>query len=84
MRAVQASSALSSPNDFVSWRARSSKVDTGLSGAVAAAAKAGLLKGFWKVIVGFAAAAWKLIVAGFVALIAGIKSLFSRKKTQIP
>ena len=55
-----------------------------LGGAVAAAAKAGLLKGFWKVIVGFAAAAWKLIVAGVVALVAGIKSLFSRKKTQLP
>jgi uncharacterized membrane-anchored protein len=53
-----------------------------LGGAVAAAAKAGLLKGFWKVIVGFAAAAWKLIAAAVVAMVAGIKSMFSRKKAQ--
>jgi uncharacterized membrane-anchored protein len=53
-----------------------------LGGAVAAAAKAGLLKGFWKVIVGFAAAAWKLIAAAVVAMVAGIKSMFARKKAQ--
>jgi uncharacterized membrane-anchored protein len=53
-----------------------------LGGAVAAAAKAGLLKGLWKVIVGFAVAAWKLIAAAVVAMVAGIKSIFSRKKAQ--
>ena len=53
-----------------------------LGGAVAAAAKAGLLKGLWKVIVGFAVAAWKLIAAAVVAMVAGIKSMFSRKKAQ--
>jgi uncharacterized membrane-anchored protein len=51
-----------------------------LGGAVAAAAKTGLLKGFWKIIL----AGWKLIAAAVVALFAGIKSLFARKKTQIP
>src|SRR3569833_1192835 len=50
-----------------------------LGGAVAAAAKTGLLKGFWKLIVGFAVAAWKVIVAGVVAAMAGLKSLFSKK-----
>lgn len=55
-----------------------------LGGAVAAAAKTGLLKGFWKLIVGFAVAAWKLLVAGVVAAIAGLKSMFTRKKTQSP
>jgi uncharacterized membrane-anchored protein len=55
-----------------------------LGGAVAAAAKTGLLKGFWKLIVGFAVAAWKLLVAGVVAAIAGLKSMFSKKKAQSP
>jgi len=54
-----------------------------LGGAVAAAAKTGLLKGFWKLIVGFAVAAWKVLVAGVVAAIAGLKSMF-KKKPQIP
>lgn len=54
-----------------------------LGGAVAAAAKTGLLKGFWKLIVGFAVAAWKVLAAGVVAAIAGLKSMF-RKKPQIP
>jgi hypothetical protein len=53
-----------------------------LGGAVAAAAKAGLLKGLWKVIVGFAVAAWKLVAAAVVAMVAGIKSMFARKKAQ--
>jgi len=53
-----------------------------LGGAVAAAAKTGLLKGFWKLIVGFAVAAWKVIVAGVVAAMAGLKSLFSKKKAS--
>jgi uncharacterized membrane-anchored protein len=52
-----------------------------LGGAVAAAAKTGLLKGFWKLIIGFAAAAWKVLVAGVVAAMAGLKSLFKKKPT---
>jgi uncharacterized membrane-anchored protein len=55
-----------------------------LGGAVAAAAKTGLLKGFWKLIVGFAVAAWKVLAAGVVAAIAGLKSLFSKKKAPSP
>jgi uncharacterized membrane-anchored protein len=54
-----------------------------LGGAVAAAAKTGLLKGFWQLIVGFAVAGWKVLVAGVVAAIAGLKSMF-KKKPQIP
>ena len=54
-----------------------------LGGAVAAAAKTGLLKGFWKLIVGFAVAAWKVLAAGVVAAIAGLKSMF-KKKPQVP
>lgn len=51
-----------------------------VGGAVAAAAKTGLLKGLWKLILPALAAAWKFIAAGVVALLAAIKSLFTRKK----
>jgi uncharacterized membrane-anchored protein len=54
-----------------------------LGGAVAAAAKTGLLKGLWKFLVGIAVAGWKLLAALAAAAIAGLKSLF-RKKTQTP
>jgi uncharacterized membrane-anchored protein len=51
---------------------------TGLivGGAVAAAVKTGLLKGLLAGIAAF----WKLIVAGAVALLAGLKSFFKRKQ----
>jgi uncharacterized membrane-anchored protein len=51
-----------------------------LGGGVAAAAKTGLLKGLWKVIVGGLVAAWKLIAAAVVAIGAWLRSIFSRKK----
>ena len=46
------------------------------SGAAAVATKTG----FWKVLLGFLAAGWKVVVAGVVALGAGIGKLFSRKR----
>ncbi len=48
-----------------------------LGGAAAVATK----KGFWGVIAGFFAAFWKLIAAGGVALIAGLRSFFKKKNS---
>lgn len=45
-------------------------------GAAAVATK----KGFWAVIGGFLAATWKLVVAGVIALGAGLRSLISKRK----
>ena len=47
-------------------------------GAAAVATKSG----FWKVLVGFFAAFWKLIIAGVVAVFWGIAKLFGKKKEQ--
>lgn len=70
---------------YSDWRPGDKVAEYGLTGlivggAVAAAAKAGLLKGLWKLIVPAFVAAWKFIAAGVVALLAWIRSLFSRKK----
>ncbi|MFO1505193.1 MAG: DUF2167 domain-containing protein [Steroidobacteraceae bacterium] len=46
-----------------------------LGGAAAIATK----KGFWAILGTFFAAAWKLIAAGLVALVAGIRKFFGRK-----
>ncbi|HEY4367717.1 MAG TPA: DUF2167 domain-containing protein [Steroidobacteraceae bacterium] len=48
-----------------------------LGGAAAVAAK----KGLFGVIAGFLAAAWKLVVAGAVALVTAVRSFFAKKKT---
>jgi uncharacterized membrane-anchored protein len=48
-----------------------------LGGAAAVATK----KGVWAAIAAFFAASWKLILAGAVALVAGLGSLFKRKKS---
>jgi len=45
-------------------------------GAAAVATK----KGLWAVIGGFLAAAWKLVIAGIIALGAGLRSLFSKRE----
>lgn len=47
-----------------------------VGGAAAVATK----KGFWAVIGGFLAAAWKLVAAGVFAAFAGIKALFRKKQ----
>ncbi len=47
-----------------------------VGGAAAVATK----KGFWAVIGGFLAAAWKLVVAGVIAAFAGLKALFKKKE----
>lgn len=53
----------------------------GLAALVAGGAAAVATKtGFWKVLVGFFAAFWKLIIAGAVAVFWGIGRLFGRKK----
>lgn len=55
----------------------------GLAALVAGGAAAVATKtGFWKVIVGFLAAFWKLIAAGVVALFFGIGKLFGKKPEQ--
>jgi hypothetical protein len=48
-----------------------------LGGAAAVATK----KGLWTLLAGFFAAAWKLVVAAVVALIASIKSFFKKKSS---
>lgn len=70
---------------YADWRPGDKVAEYGLAGliaggAVAAAAKTGLLKGLWKFLVAGIAAFWKLLVAGAVALAAGFKSLFKRKQ----
>jgi len=67
------------------WRPGDKVAEYGLAGliaggAVAAAAKTGLLKGLWKFLVAGIAAFWKLLVAAAVAALAGLKSLFKRKQ----
>lgn len=55
----------------------------GLMALVAGGAAAVATKtGFWKVIVGFFAAFWKLILGGVVAVFWGIAKLFGKKKEQ--
>lgn len=52
-------------------------------GAGAAAVKFGLFGKLWKLLVGFAVAAWKLLVAAVVGLFSWVASLFKRKgRTQ--
>mgnify|MGYP003608221884 CR=1 FL=1 len=48
-----------------------------LGGAAAVATK----KGLWGIIGGFLAATWKFLIAGAVALFAGVGKLFGRKKS---
>ena len=67
------------------WRPGDKVAEYGLAGliaggAVAAAAKTGLLKGLWKFLVAGIAAFWKLLVAAAVAAVAALKSLFKRRQ----
>lgn len=71
---------------YAEWRPGEKVAEYGLSGlivggAVAAAVKTGLLKGLWKFLVVGAAALWKFLVVAAVAAIAGLKSLFRRKRS---
>jgi len=71
---------------YADWRPGDKVATYGLTGlivggAVAAAAKTGLLKGLWKFVVAGFVAAWKIIAAAFVAALAWLRSVFSRKKT---
>ena len=72
---------------YASWRPGDKVAEYGLAGlivggAAAAAAKTGLFKGLFKVILAGAAAMWKLIVAGIAVIAGGIKSLFRRKSSS--
>jgi uncharacterized membrane-anchored protein len=53
-----------------------------VGGAAAAALKTGLFAGLWKALIVGGAAFWKLLVAGAVAVSAGIRSWFRRKSAQ--
>jgi uncharacterized membrane-anchored protein len=70
---------------YADWKPGDKVAEYGLAGlivggAVAAAAKTGLLKGLFKFIVAAFVAGWKLIAAAVVAVGAWLRSLFSRKK----
>ncbi len=71
---------------YAEWRPGDKVAEYGLTGlivggAVAAAVKTGLLKGFWKFLVAGAAAFWKIIAVGAAAAVASLKSLFKRKQS---
>jgi len=73
---------------YAEWRPGDKVAEYGLTGlilggAVAAAVKTGLLKGFWKVLVAGAAAFWKVIAVGAAAAFASLKSLFKRKQSPL-
>jgi uncharacterized membrane-anchored protein len=70
---------------YAEWRQGDKVAAYGLTaliagGAGAAAMKTGLLAKSWKLIVGFFAAAWKLVAVAVAGAIAWIKSLFQQKK----
>jgi len=76
-----------SEDSYAAWRPGDKVAEYGLAGlivggAAAAAAKTGLFKGLFKVILAGAAAMWKLIVAGVAVLVGGLKSLFRRKRSD--
>jgi uncharacterized membrane-anchored protein len=70
-------------SDYRSWVQGDKVAEYGLTalvvgGAAAAAAKTGLLKSAWKLLLVF----WKLVVAGIAALGASLKKFFTSKKSQ--
>ncbi len=72
---------------YGSWRPGDKVAEYGLAGlivggAAAVAAKTGLFKGLFKVILAGAAAMWKLIVAGVAIVVGGFRSFFRRKGTH--
>jgi uncharacterized membrane-anchored protein len=72
---------------YAAWRPGDKVAEYGLAGlivggAAAAAAKTGLFKGLFKVVLAGAAAMWKLIVAGVAVLVGGLRSLFRRKSSN--
>jgi uncharacterized membrane-anchored protein len=72
---------------YASWRPGDKVAEYGLAGlivggAAAAAAKTGLFKGLFKVLLAGAAAMWKLIVAGVAIVVGGLRSLFRRKTSN--
>jgi len=76
-----------SEDSYAAWRPGDKVAEYGLAGlivggAAAAAAKTGLFKGLFKVILAGAAAMWKLIVAGVAVIVGGLKSLFRRKSSD--
>lgn len=66
---------------YSEFRSGDRVAEYGIAALVAGGAAAVATKtGFWKVLLGFLAAGWKVVVAGVVALGAGIGKLFSRKR----
>jgi uncharacterized membrane-anchored protein len=75
-----------SGDSYADWRPGDKVAEYGLTGlivggAVAAAVKTGLFKGFWKVLLAGAATLWKFLLVAFAAVVGGLRSLFRRKKT---
>ena len=71
---------------YSSWRPGDKVAEYGLAGlivggAAAAAAKTGLFKGLFKVILAGAAALWKVILAGVAVVVGAFRSLFKRKSS---
>jgi uncharacterized membrane-anchored protein len=71
---------------YSSWRPGDKVAEYGLAGlivggAAAAAAKTGLFKGLFKVILAGAAAMWKLILAGAAVVAGAFRSLFKKKSS---
>jgi uncharacterized membrane-anchored protein len=71
---------------YSSWRPGDKVAEYGLAGlivggAAAAAAKTGLFKGLFKVIIAGAAALWKLILAGVAVVVGAFRSMFKRKSS---
>jgi uncharacterized membrane-anchored protein len=72
---------------YSAWRPGDKVAEYGLAGlivggAAAAAAKTGLFKGLFKVILAGAAALWKVILAGVAVVAGAFRSLFKRKSSN--
>jgi uncharacterized membrane-anchored protein len=84
---VVANTSFLSGNRYAEWREGDRVASYGLTaliagGAGAVAVKTGLLGKLAKLLIGFAVALWKLLVAALVGLIAMVKSLFNRKPKE--
>jgi Uncharacterized membrane-anchored protein conserved in bacteria len=65
---------------YAEFRSGDKIAEYGLTGLIVGGAAAAAVKtGAWKWMLGILAASWKLVVAGVVALLASVKSLFKRR-----
>lgn len=84
-RSLNKTFAYTSDNRYSAWVKGDKVAEYGLGalvlgGAAAAAAKTGLFKGLWKLILAF----WKIIALAFLALGGAIKRLFTGRKAEPP